>query len=199
MTRRDFLLHSFTCGAGMLVAGCSEAAEPAPAAATPPGARKTLVVYYSWSGNTRALAKQLAVQLGCESVELSPEKPYPAEYTACTEYAKNEIRAGVRPAMKPFPDLSSYHTLLVGSPNWWSTVAPPVSAFLESPALTGKTVSLFITHGGGGMSRCETDARKQCKGIFKEPALAVSGVRAARYAKDEVRKWISALRETNVL
>lgn len=153
---------------------------------------KPLILFHSWSGNTRALARLLAKAANADLFELVPEKPYPTVYHACTEQAKKEIAAGLRPALKTLPDLTGRDTLLIGSPNWWGTVAPPVSTMLGHPSLADKKVALFITHGGGGLQRCERDFRAQCKGTPLGQALAVPGSRAAR-AENEALRWLKSL------
>lgn len=198
INRRRFLTHSLTFAAGVSLVGCSRADEIPPAREKPSDTQgkvagmKPLIVYYSWSGNTRALARHLASATGGTLFELAPKTPYPSAYHACTEQAKKDIASGFRPALESLPDLSAVDTVLVGSPNWWGTVAPPVSTFLENAALKGKKVALFVTHGGGGLQRCEQDFRKQCKGEPLGRALAVSGSRAAR-ASDEAQRWLKTL------
>jgi flavodoxin len=79
------------------------------------------------------------------------------------EQAKKEIRAGYKPALQSTLDhIESYNTIFVGSPNWWSTIAPPVATFLSEYDLSGKTIVPFCTHGGGGLGRVERDIAKLC-------------------------------------
>lgn len=198
MNRRHFLTRALTFAAGVALVGCSRAEDaPTPSQGVPmpnesPTAKKPLIVFYSWSGNTRALARHLATATGGTLFELTPEKAYPSAYHDCTEQAKKDIAAGLRPGLKALPDLSAHDTVLIGTPNWWGTVAPPVSTFLEQPALAGKRVALFVTHGGGGVQRCEQDFRKQCKGTPMGKALVLSGSRAARSA-EEAARWAKTL------
>lgn len=90
-----------------------------------------LVAYFSHSGNTRAMARQIAEATGGDLFEIVPAAAYPAEYGAVVDQAKKEIGGGVRPALKGrLPDVGAYDVIFVGSPCWWSTVAPPVATFL---------------------------------------------------------------------
>lgn len=195
MNRRDFLA-AFAAGAACV--GCGRADPPAPPLpkelpmSKAISSLKPLVVFYSWSGNTRALARHLAKATGADLFELVPETPYPTVYHDCTEQAKRDIAAGRRPILRAIPDLTNRGAILMGSPNWWGTVAPPVSALLENPLLAGKTIALFITHGGGGLQRCERDFRAQCKGAPAGQALAIPGSRAA-HAEVEAHRWAKTL------
>ncbi|HOQ51880.1 MAG TPA: flavodoxin, partial [Candidatus Atribacteria bacterium] len=115
-----------------------------------------LIAYYSRSGNTRKLAQLIHQKVGGTVHEIQPEIPYPASYNATVEQAKKEIQAGFRPPLKTkIEHIEAYDTIFLGSPNWWSTIAPPVATFLEENDLSGKTIIPFCTHGGGGRGRIE--------------------------------------------
>ena len=102
-------------------------------AQTAPNDKKVLVAYFSHSGNTRAVAERIAAATGADLVEIVPQKPYPAEYRAVVDQARREIGADYRPALKTdLPDAGRYDVIYIGSPCWWSTVAPPVATFLAA-------------------------------------------------------------------
>ena len=82
-----------------------------------------------------------------------------------TVQAKKEIEDGWRPKLTTsVADISKYDVVFLGSPNWWGTITPQVSSFLENYDLSGKTVIPFITHGGGGVQNTVRDMTAQCKG-----------------------------------
>lgn len=151
-------MKAFT--AVLLVSFAGLAAGNGQAAAVEPG--KILVAYYSWSGHTKIAAETIQKATGGTLCEIQPADAYPAAYRACTERAKKEIEAGERPPLKERPDLSAYEVVFIGSPNWWSTIAPPIASFLGADGLPGKTVIPFVTHGGGGMAGCEQAVRELC-------------------------------------
>ncbi len=130
---------------------------------------KTLVVYFTRSGRTRQVAHWIQGAAQADLIELKTVIPYPSGYKNVVEQAKKEIRDGVKPALKTKLDnFAGYDTIFVGTPNWWSTMAPPVATFLASYDFTGKTVIPFVTHGGGGEARCVSDMKKLCpKANFK--------------------------------
>jgi flavodoxin len=126
-------------------------------------AEHILIVYFSRSGNTRKIANLIQQEVGGTMHEIRPEAPYPDAYNATVDQAKQEIQAGYKPALQSTLDnVESYGTIFVGSPNWWSTIAPPVVTFLSEHDLSGKTIAPFCTHGGGGLGSIAKDIAKLC-------------------------------------
>ena len=126
---------------------------------------KVLVAYYSYSGNTKEVAEAIHEKVGGDIFEIKTEGTYPDEYRPMTVQAKKEIEDGWRPKLTTsVADISKYDVVFLGSPNWWGTITPQVSSFLENYDLSGKTVIPFITHGGGGVQNTVRDMTAQCKG-----------------------------------
>jgi len=126
---------------------------------------KTLVAFYSHSGITKKAAEQIHATIGGDIYEIIEQDPYPRDYNAVIEQAKLEIAKGYQPALKgSLPNISEYNRIFVGSPNWWSTIAPPLTTFLSSANFTGKIIIPFITHGGGGLNRTVSDIKKLVQG-----------------------------------
>lgn len=159
--------------------------------------KKVLVVYYSWSEgkNTEAVAKQIQKTTGGDIFEITLVNDYPSDYQACVDQAKKEINEGFKPGLKSKIDnIGSYDIIFVGTPNWWSTMAPPVATFLSEYNLEGKTVIPFCTHGGGREARCFTDMAKLCpKSTFVETGLVISG-NSANSSQNEVDKWLKEIK-----
>lgn len=128
--------------------------------------KKVLVAYYSHSGNTRDMARQIADATGGDLFEITPQTAYPTDYEAVVAQAKREIADGFRPALKtPLPDLSGYDVVFVGSPCWWATVAPPVATFLAGGAWTGKTVLDGLPVRGSAVGASQETVLKWLRGM----------------------------------
>ena len=124
------------------------------------GGAKALVVYYSRSGNTRAVAEAIHAAVGGDIVELQPVTPYPEAYRATTDQAKQELASGYKPPLKNrIEHIEAYDVVFVGSPNWWGTVAGPVRTFLSEYDLAGKRIAPFITHEGSALGRSVADIK----------------------------------------
>ena len=131
---------------------------------TPADAQKILVAYYSYGGNTKEVAKAIAEKVGGDLFEIRAEGKYPEDYHAMTAQAKKEIADGYRPKLKrTVKNIDSYDVIFLGSPNWWGTITPQVSSFLQQYDLKGKKIVPFITHGSGGVQNTIKDMTKQCE------------------------------------
>ena len=126
--------------------------------------KKILVAYYSYSGNTKEVAEAIHKKVGGDIFEIKTEGTYPDEYRPMTVQAKKEIQDGYRPKLTTsVADIKQYDIVFLGSPNWWGTITPQVSSFIDTYDLAGKTVVPFITHGGGGVQNTIKDMTAQCK------------------------------------
>lgn len=153
-------------------------------------AKKTLIVYYSWGGNTRNMAEQIKGYTNADIFEIVPTTAYPKDYTDCTKQAKKEIEANFKPTLKSKPNnLDAYDTIIVGSPNWWGTIAPPVASFLSSYNFKGKTILPFITHEGSRMGRSVESIKQLCPGATILEGLPIRGS-SVKSSGSEIQKWL---------
>jgi flavodoxin len=168
----------------LVAAGAARAAEP------PEGAR-VLIAYFSWSGNTKALAEEIQKRTGADIFEIATVKPYPADYNDCIDQAKAEQEAGARPELKArVEDLGRYDVIILGHPNWWGTIPMAVATFLELYDFSGKTIVPFVSHGGGGQGRSLGDVERSAKGARVLAPLVVRGKDGRSLGRD-MDKWLA--------
>lgn len=155
--------------------------------------QKVLVTYFSHSGNTRTVAVEIAQATGADLFEIVPQKEYPTDYNSLLDVAKREINAGQHPALKNrVTEFDTYDIIFVGSPNWWSTVAPPVATFLTSYDFAGKTIVPFMTHGGGGFGHAIADLKKLCPDARFLDGLSIRDS-SAEDCRPTIDKWLQKL------
>lgn len=119
---------------------------------------KTLIVYYSATGNTKEVAEEMAEDLNADTFEIVPSDPYTDEDLDWTddnsrvsrEY-NDEFLRDVELETTTVPIWDSYDTVLIGYPIWWGIAAWPVSSFVEANDFTGKTVIPFCTSSSSGL------------------------------------------------
>lgn len=109
---------------------------------------KTLVAYFSWSGNTEAVVKHIAEKTGADIFRIERVEAYSTDYYTCADEAKLEVDKKTFPAIKGLPEnFDKYDTIIVAVPVWWYTAPMPVRTFLEKSGLdwSGKTVIPLCT------------------------------------------------------
>lgn len=125
---------SFTAEAAPTEApAATEAPTEAPAASEDTGDSNTLVAYFSWSGNTEAMANLIAEQTGGTLFEIAPATPYTDDYDALLDIAQQEQADNARPELAAsVENWDSYDVVFVGYPDWWSDALMVIYSFLES-------------------------------------------------------------------
>jgi flavodoxin len=158
---------------------------------------KILIVYFSWGGNTRLMAKQIQQQTGGDLFEITTVKPYPKNYDECVTLAKKEQQEKIRPSLSSeLKNLADYDMIFIGYPNWWGTMPMALFTFLEKYDLSSKTVIPFCTHGGGRWQRSLDDLKKLCPRSKISEGLTISGDMVRRSTND-ITKWLQKIGITN--
>lgn len=142
---------------------------------------KTLVAYFSASGQTAKLAKTLAGVTGGDLFEIAPETAYTA---ADLDWMDKKSRSTIemkdpksRPAIAgKVADMAQYDTVFVGFPIWWYQAPRIIETFLESYDFSGKTIIPFATSGGSGMGRTVDELQKLCPNANWKAGKMVNGV-----------------------
>ncbi len=182
MDRKTFMIS--LCSAMAL--GCLRA-QSAPSAP----AKKALIVYFSWSGNTRGIAKKIKSIIGADIAELELEKPYSRNYNTCLDEALSDQKKRARPKLKnSFENLGDYGSILLGYPNWWASIPMPIATFLESYDFKGKAIIPFCSHGGGRLGQSVSAIAKLCPGSPIKTPLSVHYSGGRSLAKD-LDEWLT--------
>lgn len=114
---------------------------------------KSLVVYFSWSGNTENVAKSIQSKTNSDIFEIVPAIPYSNDYDTVVDLAQEEQKNHARPAISGnIENIGQYDVIYVGFPNWWADMPMILYTFFDTYDLSGKTVALFCTSGGSGLS-----------------------------------------------
>ncbi len=103
---------------------------------------KVLVAYFSWSGTSERIAKNIIEQTGADAFRIERAVPYSSDYqTTAYGDARIEAETNARPAIKePLETIAQYNKIIVCYPIWWHTAPMTVGTFLESYDMTGKKI-----------------------------------------------------------
>lgn len=160
------------------------------------GGSKTLIAYFSFSGNTMELANMIEEEVSGDIFRIVPEIPYTNDDVY--NRAQSELNGKIRPALKAHLDkdiFANYELIILGFPIWWYDLPMPVWSFVEEYDFSGKTVIPFYTHNGSssGASSLETLKSLLPNSDFKQDkALSIRGSRVSS-SKSEVVSWTTKL------
>lgn len=186
-TRRRLLLAASAAGAAMALPRLA-------AAETDP---RSLIVYYSRTGNTEAVVDHIAGRIGCEAIEIETRDAYPEDYDTLVTLVRQQAADGYLPPLASSIDLSGYDRVFVGSPIWGSRLSRPVHSFLASHDLTGKIVAPFITYEvSSGGEQAPDQLRQLCPDSDLRDLLTVLGENAEN-AAGEIDQWLDEQVEVN--
>ena len=157
------------------------------------GVKKALIIYYSWGGNTRGVAKEIARQTGFDSIELELVTPYSTNYNTVLNEAQRDQHKQARPALKTKiarEKWAEYDTIILGYPNWWASIPMPIATLLESYDFSGKRILPFCSHGGGRFGQSLTAIAKLAPNAKLGEGFSVHYSGGTPLGKD-VTKWLN--------
>ncbi len=185
--------------AALCITACGQGASSGTAsssAASSDEANKTLVVYYSATGNTAKVAEVIVNENDMDVFAIMPEQPYSAEDLTWTDENSRVSKEHADPALQDVallqdtPDnWDSYETIIIGYPIWWGQAAYPVASFVKANDFTGKTVIPFCTSASSDIGDSAQNLADLAKG-----GEWMGGMRfPSDVNSDEVRQWIDDL------
>ena len=152
----------------------------------------TLVAYFSATGTTKAVAKELAEAAGATLYEIKPEVKYTA---ADLDWRDKQSRSTLemqdkssRPAIvKDLKDADSYDVIYIGFPVWWYTAPTIINTFIEAYGFAGKTVIFFATSGGSDISGADKQFQAQYPAINWKPGKLLNNA-----SKKMMQEWVAS-------
>lgn len=153
---------------------------------------KTLVAYYSASGVTAKVAKNLAEAVNADLKEIKPAAVYSKEDLDWTKKISRSYvemhDASSRPELAEKVDVSAYDTVYLGFPIWWGVAPHIVNSYLESGDFSGKKIIVFATSGGSGLGKSSAELQPSAKDAeFVDGAVLKAGM-----SVEELKKWAAA-------
>lgn len=151
--------------------------------ATTQGNGETLVVYFSYSGNTEEVANQIADYTGASLAQIERAEPY----TNVNEEGEEELNNEARPEITvDVDDIENYKTVFIGYPIWWDEAPMVIDTFLESYDFAGKTIVPFCTSASDSI-----DNSLHIFGELAPDAKIADGLTANNSA--DIEPWLDSL------
>lgn len=130
---------------------------------------KTLVAFFSATGHTAKLGRNLAEAIGADVYEILPEIPYTRkDLNWMDKNSRSSIEMndpGSRPGLSGVcENIADYERVFLGFPIWWYVAPTIINSFLEAHELSGKIIVTFASSGGSGMGETLAGLRPSCPG-----------------------------------
>ncbi len=156
---------------------------------------KTLVAYFSASGTTARVAKELAQAAGADLYEIKPAVPYTKDDL---NWMDKKSRSSMemndkssRPAIADTDaEISQYETIFLGFPIWWYVAPTIVNSFLESYDFSGKRIILFATSGGSGFGKTAAGLKSS---VTADTTIVEGKILNGTNSVDDLRKWVETI------
>lgn len=114
---------------------------------------KSLIVYYSLTENTKAVAEEIQKQVNGELIRIETVEPYPEVYDEVLDVVEAQRDAGELPTIvKQDVDLSAYDSIFLGTPIWFGEPALPMEKWISENELAGKRIYPFFTSGSSSIN-----------------------------------------------
>ena len=116
----------------------------------------TLVIYYSFTGNTKKVAEYVKDKLNADILELEPETPFSDDYdTVVEEWQNNDIKRDVE-IKEVNIDLPNYKKIVLITCTWWYGISPIMKKILKEYDLSGKD-TIVASSNAGWIGHCFRD------------------------------------------
>lgn len=154
---------------------------------------RSLVVYFSWSGNTEAVAQEIQSQTGADLFEIVPQTPYTDNYNEMLDIASEEQNSNARPALTGgVENFEDYDVVYVGYPNWWNDMPMILYTFFGAYDFSGKTIAPFCTSGGSGLANTVASIQEMEPEATVTEGLHINGSNASEPTED-IAEWLNGI------
>ena len=155
----------------------------------------TLVVYFSFGGNTKFIAEKIAETVSADILELKTSRKYPAEGFRKYIWGGKSVIFGEKSELINAPiHLKKYETVIIGTPIWAGSFTPPIKSFISKYEIQGKRIAFFACHAGGGARKCFAKLKKELTGNeFIGETAFVEPMKNRKEASLEAAAWAKSL------
>lgn len=153
-----------------------------------------LVAYFSATGTTAKVAKNLAEAAGADLYEIRPQTPYsPADLDWNNKNSRSSLEMQDKASRPALADrnapVAGHDVVFLGFPIWWYVAPTIINSFLEAYDFSGKTIILFATSGGSGFGYAVEGLQPSAPGAD----IREGQVFYAAITVDELKLWVKGL------
>lgn len=156
---------------------------------------KALIAYFSASGTTAHIAKELAQAAGADLYEIRPQMPYTkADLNWTDKKSRSSVEMNDKSSRPVLADkdanIAAYDTILLGFPIWWYVAPTIINSFLESYNFSGKKIILFATSGGSGFGKTVAELRPS---VAADTTIIEGKLLNGRQSEASLKAWIKTI------
>lgn len=155
-----------------------------------------LIVYFSYTNNTKTIANKIKDKLDCDILEIKTVIPYSKDYQTVVDDEQNGEASNHLPAIQDINiDLSKYDEIILGTPVWWYRPVPAIRTFLTQNDLSGKVIKPFATNAGW-LGKTFKEIKSLCPNSKVEEGMNIvfeSYSDKIVTSEDDLNKWIENL------
>lgn len=110
---------------------------------------KNLIVYYSYEGNTAALVDGMKNVIDADILRLIPKKEKVTKSLFRFIWGGIQVYMTKKPLLEDYNiDINKYDNIIIATPCWFGTYAPPINTFLSNETIKNKNIYLLLSNGG---------------------------------------------------
>lgn len=156
---------------------------------------KTLVVYYSYEGNTKELVEYIQTIKDVDVLELKVKDEKPTNSMFRFVWGGMQVYMKKKPELVPYSvDIDKYDNIIIGTPCWFGSYAPAINTFLSDTKIQDKNIYLLVCNGGN-LRHTMDDFKQALKGnrIIGSLELKYPKKNGIEFAKERVKEWLMHL------
>lgn len=157
---------------------------------------KSIVVYFSLDGNSEYAADKISEEIEADKLRLEPIKSYPKGGFSKYFWGGKSVIFGEKPKLASYNfDADKYDTIIIGTPIWAGSFAPPVKTFLRENNLSGKRIALFACSASGDAEKCFGKLKREIPGcnIVETLSLVQPKVKQSEENNTKIREFCNKL------
>ena len=155
---------------------------------------KTLVVYYSFEGNTKYAAELITQKLDSTVISLEPVKDYPRGNVGKFIWGGKAATFSEKPKLKPYKcSVDDYDMIIIGTPVWNSRITPPINTFLHENDIKDKVVAIFASSASGDAEKCISRMKQKLNHVIGTLSL-INAAESKGQTEEKVDVFIGELK-----
>lgn len=152
--------------------------------------QKILIIYFSHSGNTEKLAKNIQKICQADLISIEANPPYPNEYQETINEMSRQNKGNILPSYQvPTTRFNDYDMIFFGYPVWDMRLPPVMRSFLQDNSLNSQLIFPFNSHAGFGTGKSVNEIKELTQNKSVSTPLSIKD-NQINQAEKEIENWV---------